>query len=254
VTSDPASRCRLTSLGARGANRLYNLDPADPSSTMHNSEFVFCFRYNLGLPPSKVIASCPLATCCCGFLLKDDPTHLEACITFRNTLVTKRHHSITSALASMASEMGVANYREHLLQNGTRTDLTLRLNTDPRPLHIDTSVVQPSCATYRASKAQSQSLFAACDREEVKTKKYADAVSVEGGVFSPFVFESYGAPAPAVIKTIEKIRASGELSGAPVPSTKSCLDRIFLALARGNALIHFGGYARTTLNNGLPAR
>jgi len=59
---------------------------------------------------------------------------------------------------------------EFVLPSGKRTDLTLRLATDPRAMQIDTSIVQPSCDTYCRSRAQWKPLHAALHREEVKRK------------------------------------------------------------------------------------
>ena len=102
---------------------------------------------------------------------------------------------------------------EFVLPSGKRTDLTLRLATDPRAMQIDTSIVQPSCDTYCHSRAQSKPLHAALHREEVKRKKYEAEVTAIGDTFSPFVWESYGAPAPSVISTVELIRTTGQIRG-----------------------------------------
>ena len=248
-TIDPAQKCRLVSLCARGANRLLNLDHSRPTSRLDNADFVSALRLNLGLPPSKFLSDCPLATCVCGSLLKDNPTHFEACITFRNTLVTKRHHKVTKALATLAENMGcIVSDGEFVLPSGKRTDLTLRLATDPRAMQIDTSIVQPSCDTYCRSRAQSKPLHAALHREEVKRKKYEAEVTAIGDTFCPFVWESYGAPAPSVISTVELIRSTGQIRGLDPPSTKECLDDLYVAMVRGNSNIYSSGLSQAKLN------
>ncbi len=77
---------------------------------------------------SKTFSDFPLAPRVCDSLLSDGPVHFEACITFRNTLITEHCHKITKALATLADHMGcIVSNGKFVLPSDKRTDLTLRL-------------------------------------------------------------------------------------------------------------------------------
>ena len=101
---------------------------------------------------------------------------------------------------------------------------------------------------YCRSSDQLKPLHAALHREEVKRKKYEAEVTAIGDTFAPFVWESYGAPAPSVISTVELIRTTGQIRGLDPPSTKECLDDLYVAMVRGNSNIYSSGLSQAKLN------
>ena len=79
---------------------------------------------------------------------------------------------------------------------------------------IDTCVVHPSSSSYL--RLAHRPLAVTLAREQEKTRLYGHAAQIQGAIFFPAVFETFGAFGPSVVKFISKLVDEATAGGVAV--------------------------------------
>lgn len=245
VSSFPPSspdRARMVSLGGQHAGDWLTCPPLSDALFLHNASFSAACRLRLGLAPCD-----DLRFCVCGANLRQHPLHFLSCSTLR-PLATARHDRLLQILARTGRQCGTTVQVEPSLgassDDGARADGHFFFTSVT--VFIDVSVVHPAAPSY--VKQGHRFLSAASRREKQKEDLYLDRAKLAGGLFFPFVLDSFGALGKKAVSFLSRLRDEAvdnglkEVSGI---STNSFLYRsLSICLQAGNAAILLDGARR----------
>jgi hypothetical protein len=248
VVTDPADRARLSSLKHRNPYPNFNL--ADTMLHTAPSQHRLIMRHRRGLHPSHVITVSPAATCTCGATLAFDKHHFTSCKVFSAQCI-QAHNDAYRTIQNNMLLCGLSSLHEQPVgHNQLRSDITVRFPQDGQVMHIDFSCTNPAAKSISVGPARERAYGAILAREKTKIDKYDDHVRASGGIFEPWVVDSFGTCSDTVIRLTKKIHDAATLERVPnPPSRKTMLDRVAHKVFLGTANINGAGLARMAANN-----
>jgi len=238
-TASKPDVARLRSASGKRAYRWLTVIPHSAAVTLNNAHFAIAVRHLLGLPLAQPVR------CLCGEVT-DQTDHFHACVRLRRTAANTRHNIILYRLAQLCKEAGHAVLVEPNLYNkddpASSNSHALRPDMSSVGLRstffIDVSVTHPCCESFVLSAA-SLHLSAAELRAQQKRIKYGSFAKRHGGVFVPFVFESYGSMAKQSSRFLRMLAKDAEsFCGRPESSfLADAAARLSVGLQLGNAIL-----------------
>ena len=236
-TSSTMSKARLLSLSNPGSARYLTVIPESPELLMPRAYFRHAAHFHLDIaaaaPNTALPSHCPL----CSEPLLGSWHHFSACTAFLRRAVLRRHDNIKFALAQICHALLLPYEVEPRLPN-THLVPDLAVTANGRVFHLDISVTNPSCPSFRVAASTSR-LAAAGQREQFKLSKYSEAASSNNATFVPFVFEAYGTMGERAKGFLKMIceAAPQACNMDPDNFRSDACNRLSIALHRGNGAI-----------------
>jgi hypothetical protein len=232
---DKVIQARLKSLRSKYAGRYQLVSPEDDTLTLSDADFIFQAKLDLGISPVLNLPS----KCVCGTPMANDSynsQHWRDCIKTCSRAVRLCHDRLKTLLALFAREALIPTHMEPFnlqAKHQKRPDLELMFSDGP--VLVDVATTNPIAASHRHGAAKTH-LDAAKKKELLKSKHYAKLTQDEAATFYPFVLETFGAIAPKSLALLTRIHKQATDNGVSV-SLSSMVNRLAIALAKGNALI-----------------
>jgi len=201
---------------------------------LSNHEFSVLLRFRLGM--AVYPTSDPLYCRLCHSQCDNMGVHSTQCETGGDR--TARHDRLRDTILTLIRSSGLSTSREPpgLLQ-GLEKPADIFVWRDSTPTALDVTVRSPLQKTL-IKQAAEEGLVAARQGENVKNKKYNEAIERAGLKFLPLAFETFGGMSPATerflvdVGTLRASRLCQELS----VSINQVFQQVSITLQRGIAL------------------
>jgi hypothetical protein len=233
---------RLNSGKSKNAGAWKNALPKSVQLQMFDDEFMYAYRFFLGLPPHDDLPP----FCDCGASILDDPCHYWSCQLLKRGPMTVRHDWLRDMLALAFRLAGAYVQVEHRPMEEARTRPDLWVTFSDQSLFVDVVVSHPSSP----SRVSLEPLAATKKAEQSKVTTYEHIARAKGARILAFAVESYGAFGKHATDIIQLIRhklryAPGQQDAAHDDTLHALLpQQLAVSLQKGNAMVACVGSLR----------
>ena len=203
---DEEQKATLDSCTGRWAGTLVTTIPSERAFQLSSEASRQAFRLRLGASPVNDLP----ARCVCAEHPRFASQHALDCKLVKPLAITHGHDGAVQAIAQYVRRAGGACMVEPRIEWGTsrkRGDFRAIMGTDV--VIGDFSVINAAAKSYR-KKGKGE---AAKERERAKEKKYRKIVEEQGGSFTPFVVEAFGAFSEGARDFVLKVARFAETAG-----------------------------------------
>lgn len=241
--SEPVARARLLASSTKESSKWLQVVPSSQLGLLLDNNTA---RIAVGLRLGSQL--CEEYKCICGDMVKKDGLHGLSCKL--RTGIIPRHDDVNNVFSHAFSSAGFPNIKQPpgiSRDDGKRPDgMTLIPWSHGKSLLWDVTIRDTLAPSY-ISESSKKSRSIADNAERYKHNHYRQLK--ENYLFTPLAFESLGCMGPETKKFIGKLGSLMRVASGEPRSTDYLLQKISIAIQRGNAACILGTLGRNRVDD-----